>query len=187
MPKESKSVKVQLTGVEAKGQVGTPTIHDLILDLSRRGHGAYVLLAAAQFENALEELICAHLPKLSKTLRAKLFTGYRAPFSNFSTKIDVAFACGEIDSETHHDLHVLREIRNEFAHPKQETHLELEEVLDLLKRFRNYDKKMDRFAFLGEKVNQLWAAINPRFETLAMVAALQRSFEQKRDTSPKKS
>lgn len=160
-------------------------ISDLILDLSRRGHGSYVLLAATHLENALENLICKRMPKLSKTMRDKLFHGISA-FSHFSTKIDVAHAMDLISADTRHDLHVFRSIRNEFAHPEKEIHLHLDELADMMRRFRGFDSEMDRFAFFGKKFNELWSAINGRMESGLLAEAL-REYAKKHRSSPKKS
>ena len=44
-----------------------------------------------------------------------LFEG-NGPFSTLSSKIDVAYALGLLSSEERRELHLLRKIRNEFAH-----------------------------------------------------------------------
>ena len=46
----------------------------------------------------------------------KLTTGFNAPFGTFSAKIVGALALGLINEDEHHDLEIIRGIRNEFAH-----------------------------------------------------------------------
>ena len=160
------------------------TIGDLILDLSRRGHGSYILLAAAQLDNALEDLICQRMPKLSNTARNKLFRGLGA-FAHFSTKIDVAYAMELISDDIRHDMHVLRDIRNEFAHPKKEIHLHLDDVIGMMGRFRNFDDEVDRLAYFIKKINEIWSAINAKSESNILVKTL-RDYAKKTNISAKR-
>jgi DNA-binding MltR family transcriptional regulator len=73
------------------------------------------------------------------------------PLSQFSTKIDIAFAIGAIDGTTRQNLHALRGIRNEFSHPKKDIHFHLEEVRDLLKKFKSYDEQLISSLFVETK------------------------------------
>jgi DNA-binding MltR family transcriptional regulator len=45
-----------------------------------------------------------------------LFDGINAPLSSFSSKINMAFRLGLISHQFCRDLHVIRKIRNDFAH-----------------------------------------------------------------------
>lgn len=45
-----------------------------------------------------------------------LFEGGNAPFSSFSSKIDLAYRLGVISNRLCRDLHLVRKIRNDFAH-----------------------------------------------------------------------
>ncbi|HEY7086130.1 MAG TPA: hypothetical protein VH519_15075, partial [Hyphomicrobiaceae bacterium] len=76
-----------------------PTLHEYIEYLGRTGNAAHALIAAAKLETALTELIQARLPNLFKT--EELHKEHRRLdkrlFRSFATKIDVAFAMGEID------------------------------------------------------------------------------------------
>src|SRR5580693_432415 len=46
----------------------------------------------------------------------KLLDGGFGPLATFSARIDVSYSLGWIGPESHHDLHVLRKVRSEFAH-----------------------------------------------------------------------
>jgi len=186
LPPITATAKQVLDPVTQIATATVPPLHELIVILSRRSHASYVLLAATQIENALQELICSHLPKLSNEKRDKLFKGLGA-FSHFSTKIEVANAMGEINGDTRHDLDVLREIRNEFAHPSKEIHFHLDEMSNLLRKFRNYDDKMDPLAFFWKKLDEIWAALNPQIQMAALLSALKKDVAARPDTSPKKS
>ena len=41
---------------------------------------------------------------------------YSGPLGTFSARIDLAFAMGLLDGNTHRELHLVRKIRNEFGH-----------------------------------------------------------------------
>lgn len=45
-----------------------------------------------------------------------LFDGANAPFSNFNSKIDISYRLGVLSSRLCRDIHLIRRIRNEFAH-----------------------------------------------------------------------
>ena len=72
------------------------------------------LMAAAYLHTRLESLLRGSFVAHAKLIKS-LFDGDR-PLANFSAQIDVAFATGLISKEAHRDLHLVRKIRNEFAH-----------------------------------------------------------------------
>lgn len=72
------------------------------------------LMAAAFLDDALLELLKKNLIR-DKRVSDKLFESNQ-PFGNFSSKIDVAYALGLIGKAVHQDLHLVRKIRNDFAH-----------------------------------------------------------------------
>jgi hypothetical protein len=76
---------------------------------------AAVILAAAMLEHALEVLLKSRLVP-SPTQGDSLFEGAYAPLASFSAKIDVAFRIGLIAPAFARDLHLIRKIRNDFAH-----------------------------------------------------------------------
>lgn len=164
-----------------------PSIHDILLDLGRSGQAAFVLLMASNMEAMLEELIKMRMPHLSNTLREKLFTNL-GPFASFSAKIDVAYAMGLVGTNLQQDLHLTRKIRIKFAHPKSPVHFGVEDVFDLLKRYREFDSKMDRYAFFGEKTRKIMDELHRTITNAAMAAFLLRGGDaDKQPPSPEKS
>ena len=73
-----------------------------------------VLIAAAFLDDALSELLKKNLIK-DKKVSDELFKPNH-PFGNFSSKIDVACALGLIGKNVCQNLHIVRKIRNDFAH-----------------------------------------------------------------------
>ncbi len=75
---------------------------------------ACAVLGAAFLDHALGELLHAFLRE-DERVRERLF-GRNRPLANFGTRVDVAFALGIIGTTEHHDLDLVRKIRNHFAH-----------------------------------------------------------------------
>ena len=76
---------------------------------------ASVILAAAMIDNVLDTLLRARLAPVS-TGQDTLFDGHNSPIATFSARIDLAYRVGVISDKMARDLHIIRRIRNEFAH-----------------------------------------------------------------------
>jgi len=72
------------------------------------------LMSAAFLEDYLSRLIGAFMVDNIK-VKSEIFS-HNGPLGTFSSKIDMAFMLGLISDNTKRDLHLLRKIRNEFAH-----------------------------------------------------------------------
>lgn len=84
-------------------------------ELKNESDRGSVLVAAAMLEEALQELLIAHLvPSTSAT--DLLFEGSNAPLNAFSAKIDMVFRLGLVSDRFCRDLHVIRKMRNDVAH-----------------------------------------------------------------------
>lgn len=67
--------------------------------------------------------------------RKALFSN-NGPFATFSAKINAAFCAGWIDSDVHHDIQVIRKLRNVFAHNYNPMSLDEEENRNLIQSLR---------------------------------------------------
>ena len=67
-------------------------------------------------ENILEGSLTSKLTISSNNFNDRLFKGY-GPLSTFTAKIDMARALEIVDEETYNYLRILKNIRNEVAHP----------------------------------------------------------------------
>jgi hypothetical protein len=76
---------------------------------------ACVILSASMLDQALETLLKAYLVPISSK-EDDFLEGLYAPISSFSAKIDLSFRIGLISAKFCRDLHLIRKIRNEFAH-----------------------------------------------------------------------
>ncbi|MGO4735960.1 hypothetical protein AB4099_05415 [Bosea sp. 2KB_26] len=72
------------------------------------------ILVAAELDRALELVLKAYL--VPGKARDELFLGVSPPLGTFSTKINVARALDLIGADNYEALHLIRKIRNEFAH-----------------------------------------------------------------------
>jgi len=76
---------------------------------------AKVVLAACYLDELLHQLLALVLKPCEKQ-KDPLLDGAQAPLGTFSAKIEMAFRMGLIPTETWKSLHLVRKIRNEFAH-----------------------------------------------------------------------
>lgn len=82
--------------------------------LNSESDRACALMAAAYLELQLEKLIKSFLVEDAPVVNRVL--GSSGPFGNFASKIDMAYLLGLIPNLVRRDLHLLRKIRNDFAH-----------------------------------------------------------------------
>jgi DNA-binding MltR family transcriptional regulator len=84
-------------------------------EFAKESDRASVILAVAMLDQALESLLRCHLVAIPNSDDSMLDGAY-APISTFSARIDLSFRLGLISSRFSRDLHIVRRIRNEFAH-----------------------------------------------------------------------
>jgi mannitol operon repressor len=82
-------------------------------DETDRGAG---LVGAAVIDDRLLETLGAFM--VSNKAASALLDGGTAPLGTFSSRIDATFALGLISDHEHRECHIIRRIRNEFAHRK---------------------------------------------------------------------
>lgn len=114
---------------------------------------AAVILGAAKLDIQLYQLLVKHL-RTPASSNDELFDG-DAPLGSFSAKINMAYRLGLIDEEFTRALHLIRRIRNSFAHEVSGTSLEsgghkdrIRELSIQLKQYDDFDES--RKAFFGD-------------------------------------
>lgn len=105
------------TDTQEDPQPPLPTHWEQILsrEFEKESDRASVIVALALLDSALETLLRTRLvpsPHSGDTL----LEGAYAPISTFSARVDLAFRIGLISSRFARDLHLIRKIRNDFAH-----------------------------------------------------------------------
>jgi hypothetical protein len=98
-------------------------------EFARESDRAAGIVVAAMLDEALKDLLTKRLVPAPKKDR-DLVTGQRAPLGTFSTRIDAAHQLGLISSFLARDLHLIRDIRNTFAHEPGESTFETASVKD---------------------------------------------------------
>jgi DNA-binding MltR family transcriptional regulator len=91
-------------------------------EIEAQSDRAAALVAAAYLEERLREAIRAlftdavvQVKESGQTVESRLFEG-TGPLATFSAKISIALALGLVGPESLRELHLIRKIRNEFAH-----------------------------------------------------------------------
>jgi hypothetical protein len=93
------------------------------------------LVGAAWLDATLESMLSQFLidepPKVDR-----LFS-QNGPLSTFSARIDMTYCLGFYGPKTYHDLHLIREIRNDFAHHIEEATFNDQSIRDRCDSLRN--------------------------------------------------
>ncbi|MDR6725032.1 hypothetical protein J2W91_003518 [Paenibacillus amylolyticus] len=93
---------------------GLHSIFMFNIELHKESDRGCVLLAASFLDNCLRELLKANCVDDESAFN-DICNG-SSPFATFSGKIDLSYLLGLISLEAKRYLHIIRKIRNEFAH-----------------------------------------------------------------------
>ncbi|MCY2990857.1 MAG: MltR family transcriptional regulator [Planctomycetota bacterium] len=100
------------------------------------------ILGPAFLDGILEELFRERLAALQRELLS-----HSGPLGSFSSRINIAYSLSWIDSNTHADLHTIRDIRNDFAHSfDHELHFDDQSIADRCRNLRSSSAFLDGFA-----------------------------------------
>jgi DNA-binding MltR family transcriptional regulator len=91
------------------------------------------ILGAVMVEHELEQLLRSKLKHKDDKTWATL-TSDNGPLNSFSSKIAIGYALGIYDQALLSDLHIVRNIRNAFAHPKKLIQFDDRAVVEELKK-----------------------------------------------------
>jgi len=84
-------------------------------EFDKESDRACIIVAATMIDGALENLLRARLTP-SASPQDSLLEGANAPISTLSARIDLAHRIGLLSAKFARDLHLVRRIRNDFAH-----------------------------------------------------------------------
>jgi DNA-binding MltR family transcriptional regulator len=96
------------------------------------------LMSAASLDAKLVDVLKAHM--INSSLKAMMFRE-GGPLGSFSTRIRLAYLLGIISKPVYHELEIVREIRNKFAHRLDVfdfSHQEIKEQCDKLIIVRSF-------------------------------------------------
>lgn len=129
---------------------------DLLNAESDRGR---VLISTGYMEEQLKDILLAFM---MDTPQAKeLVTSGNAPLGTFSSRIAACYTLGLISEREHHDLTLLRKIRNDFAHDMH-TSFATPSVVDRCKLLHH--KAHD---YISEKMGEVVVSPQGQFTTAA--------------------
>ena len=132
--------------------VGVESLNRLAEEMDSESERGAILVAAAMLENALVDLLQSYL--VPKPLSSdSLFDGAAAPLASFSARIDLAYRIGLISDGFARDLHIIRRIRNDFAHRPSSCTLNEESALARiteLDRSHGIFERSPKFFALGQ-------------------------------------
>jgi len=104
-------------------------------ELRRDGARGAVILGATIVEHQIRDLLVSRLrPDLTYAELEELF-GPSRPLASFATKIKLGYAMQIYGLKTRHDLELLRELSNLFAHSRTVITFATPEVVDTLRQF----------------------------------------------------
>jgi hypothetical protein len=148
-------------------KLDVPDIKAFFDKFSQESDRAAGILGGALLDLHLERLFRARLA--ADTPEAVY--GNRGPLGDFASRIDLAYALGWIDADTKNDLHIVRGIRNDFAHhADHELTFSDQSISD---RARNFSTSRYLTEFVAEIVGAfegLGDLAAPAKETLANIA-----------------
>ena len=106
--------------------------------LGEESERGMVLISTGFLEEQLKTMLLAYFVD-DKSL-VDFVDGGNAPLGSFTARITACYALGLIGKAEHDDLHILRRIRNDFAH-KINASFEIQSIIDRCKllQFKAYD------------------------------------------------
>jgi hypothetical protein len=119
-----------------------------------------VLISTGFIEQQLKEVLLAFMLPVSQA--EDLLEGANAPLGTFSARISACYTLGLIKEVEHHDLNVIRRIRNDFAHDIH-TSFETTSVVD-----RCRELKMKAHDYTSEKMGEVKVGPQGQFETASV-------------------
>ena len=116
----------------------------MIADANRESDRGCALVLAANLDNRLQALLESFFIEQPKSKRNAIFKG-NGCLSTFSSRIKIAFAVGLLGDDERHDLDIIRDIRNDFAHDESSIGFSTRSVRDRCNSMRLYQNmKSDR-------------------------------------------
>ena len=78
------------------------------------GERTILIVGVAYLDSALETLLRNYF--VDRPTRVKSLLRQDGPLGSFKARMDLAYCLGLLTDEEHHDLNILRQVRNDFAH-----------------------------------------------------------------------
>jgi DNA-binding MltR family transcriptional regulator len=112
---------------------------DFAHQLSQETDRGTALVAAAFLDDLLGRILESFFGN-DREASENLLNGPRAPLGGFISRIYAAYSLGLIHADEKNDLHIIRRIRNKFAHRLENTAFTDEDLVSLINNFITLDK-----------------------------------------------
>jgi DNA-binding MltR family transcriptional regulator len=145
---------------------------DTITKLTLQSQAGWVLVTGALLADSLERVLLTKMRTLSNKKAKQIVKN--GPLRNLAAKIDLAWAFELVDDRMHHDLTVIRDIRNEFAHSITEVNFDSPEVIKHMKKFKGWNVKLDQFELFLERFKSCFLQITAKHDQESMAKALRK-------------
>lgn len=128
--------------------------------LAKESDRGKVLISTGFLEEQLKNVLLAfmlHTPQANE-----LVSSANAPLGTFSSRISSCYVLGLISEDEHHDLTLIRRIRNDFAH-NIHTNFDTKSVVDRCKQLR-----LKAHDYTSEKLGEVVMEASGQFTTSAV-------------------
>ena len=109
--------------------------NQLINSLEKESDRAKLVLVVSWIDHFLNVKLQNEFSKGNKKARKDLFSS-NGPFAAFSSKLNLAFCAGWIDSDVYHDIQIIKKLRNDCAHSIDSISLNEEKIRKEIEKFK---------------------------------------------------
>lgn len=102
---------------------------EMLAETRHESDRACALVLAANLDNRLRVLLSSFFIKITSDYEKQIFEG-NGCLANFSSRIKMSYASGLLANSEHHDLNIIRKIRNYFAHKEHGWSFQTQDVKD---------------------------------------------------------
>jgi DNA-binding MltR family transcriptional regulator len=148
-------------------------------NLHQESHRSAALVGASLLDTVLERLIRHSLKRKDTDLNNQLFQ-QRGPLGDFYSKIIVASAFGVISPKLAHDLNIVRNVRNVFAHATTRLSFDTPEIAKEIKRSVMLKAIREKGEEMGDQhLSVSGVHLDREFRMLVHVTFIIMDFEQR--------
>ena len=128
---------------------GVRNVNKVIEEMEKESDRATAILLGAELEDVLLQILTKYLLPSQPEKSTRLLEP-DAPIGSFAARIEIIYRLGLIISAAHNELHLIRKIRNEFAHKKSGLSFKSESVSQLISKLV-FPKVVDQYLLTKSK------------------------------------
>jgi hypothetical protein len=126
--------------------------NETVQQIDREGDRAAAILAGGYLEDRLMIAIQSRLIQDKRVIN-QFFRGI-GPLATFSAKIDLAYLLAILDERTQKHMHIIRRIRNEYAHELSEITFETQKIKSLCRNLPSYSDHLNFKRLLNKTLSE---------------------------------